>query len=71
MQGYGAPRATLLGTRMLYLHLIPRHCTSSNADPIPRITFCVLSLLLCLRMPTEQASPRAELSKVIGLSAGI
>ena len=26
-------------------------------DPFPEVTFCVLSLLLCLRTPTEEAPP--------------
>ena len=57
-------RAILLGPRMLYLHLIPRHCTSHDIDPIPRIhilRFVIVSLVV---HAPEEAPPLAEYSRL-------
>ena len=69
LQGYDTPTAILLGTRMLYLHLIPRHCTSSNVDPIPRITSVFYHCCLVCACQLSKYHLTQNCLKLLGLSA--
>ena len=57
-------RAILLGPNMLYLHLIPRHCTTHDVDPVPGFHILYFIIVSLVVHAIEEAPPLAEYSKL-------